>query len=274
MITVYTEAGKVPVKWWTFPAGERSCKIEGELDTEVLVKVDYRSSDDFVDMMLVVNAIRNVESTIVIDALIPYFPAARQDRVMTDGEPFALQVFAQMVKLCNFRHVEVWDPHSDVLAGMFDPGQLLIVPQWELFGFLGDGGDQTNTLLVSPDAGALKKIYKLAQRVNLPVIEAMKVRDVATGAITHTRVDVSTRPDGPVTLYVVDDIIDGGRTFVELAAVLREAYEIEELVLFATHGIFSKGLEVLECYDRIFVANNMSSLDLDKFNNRNAVDLE
>jgi ribose-phosphate pyrophosphokinase len=269
MISVFTKTSEVPVKWWTFPGGERACKIEGLLDSDVLVRVDFRGSDDVVDMMLIVNAIRSTYYDIEIDALIPYFPGARQDRVMTEGEPFALQVFAQTVKLCRFRHVEVWDPHSDVLGGLFEAGHVRIVPQWTFFAFIGEDKSQAkNTYLVSPDAGALKKIYKLAQKTGLPVIEASKVRDGATGAVVATHVETNPRAVGAVRLCVVDDIIDGGRTFIELATALRQTYSVEHLSLLATHGLFSKGLEVLACYDEIIVINNMSNYDLRLFNNR------
>lgn len=265
MIKLYDKNSyEIPVKWWTFPGGERSCKLLGNTISSgdiVLVEVNYRSSDDMVDMLSIVNALRYAVPDVSICAKIPYFPGARQDRVMTGGEPFSLQVFVQMVKLCNFKYIEIDDPHSDVLSGMFDPGQLIINSQHDIFydhviGYML-AGHRGNMYLVSPDAGALKKIHKLSQATAIPVIESVKVRDVATGNIISTRVE-KIDTTGPVRLIVVDDIIDGGRTFIELAAELRKVYDVAELVLFATHGIFSKGKEVLNCYDRIVVSNDMS----------------
>lgn len=262
MIKLYnTDCQEIPVKWWTFPGGERSCKLLDSVDNTLIVEVNYRSSDDMVDMLLLVNALRYAHAGVRIRARIPYFPGARQDRVMTGGEPFSLQVFVQMVKMCNFESIEIDDPHSDVLSGMFEPGQLIVNAQHDIFYhhvvncFLS--GDQENLFLVSPDAGALKKIHKLSQATMVPVIESVKVRDVATGNIISTRVE-KVDVSGPVRLIVVDDIIDGGRTFIELATELRKVYNVSELILFATHGIFSKGKQVLDCYDRIVVSNDMS----------------
>ena len=67
-------------------------------------------------------------------------------------------------------------------------------------------------------------------------------------------------------MIVVDDIIDGGKTFIELAKELKKVYNINRLVLAASHGIFSKGLDVLEDYDKIYVQNNMSEYNLEAFN--------
>jgi ribose-phosphate pyrophosphokinase len=208
-------------------------------------------------MLLLVNACRNVMRGVGLRLRIPYFPAARQDRVMTEGEPFALQVMANLIKSCNFYEIEVWDPHSDVLAGIFEPGVLLVKPQHELaLKFLTKYEGSHKAALVSPDAGALKKIHKLAKALNLPVVEASKTRDVSTGEITGVSIPNHDYVD---TYIIADDICDGGRTFIELGEVLRRLQPEAERVLYVTHGLFSKGKEVVEAvFDEILVYNDMS----------------
>lgn len=265
---------KVDVNFWSFPAGERGVKIVEPENctnrTKFRIKVNFSKSDDLVDMMLLVDAIRNIDSA-NIELYIPYFPYARQDRVMQNGESHSLRVIAKLIESCNFSEIWVDDPHSDVLAGLFCAGSLRITEQHVLAKeMLEEYANNQNTYLVSPDAGALKKIYKVAKHLELPVIEANKVRDVSTGNIIRTKVDDLGISD-PVTLIVVDDIIDGGKTYIELAKVLKETYVVQDLVLCATHGIFSKGIDVLGCYDRIYVHNNMSEFSLYQFNNRKKV---
>lgn len=263
----------INVNFWTFPGGERGCKIEPykiPYGNEPRFRIDmkFKSSDDLIDLLLLNNALRNMYAeydSIFLVLRILYFPYARQDRVMSVGESLSLQVAVDVVKQCNPNKVIVADPHSDVLFGMFNPGQLLIIPQHDLISIYTP--TDPNTYLVSPDAGALKKIYKLASKYELPVIEAGKVRDVSTGNIVATRVqDIGVRD--PVVLVVFDDIIDGGKTFIELAKELKSVYNVKRLVLCATHGIFSKGLDVLADYDQIYVYNNMSNYDLKGFNSR------
>lgn len=247
------------LKWWTFPGGERNVQISScdsiEKFKSFTVVVDFKKSDDMIDMLLLVNACRNVSRNVKLRLRIPYFPAARQDRVMNEGEPFALQVMANLIKSCDFTEVEVWDPHSDVLAGMFDPGVLLVKPQWELAHKMISAAGYSNYALVSPDAGALKKIYKLAKLLEVPVVEAMKERDVTNGKIVQTNIPVLGHYE---TYIVVDDICDGGFTFIELAKVLKAKKPNAKLVLYITHGIFSKGRDVLnEWYDDILCVNEM-----------------
>lgn len=250
-------ATALPIKFWTFPGGERNCRIEdfpkGEVRAATLV-CKYRGSDDLVDLILLVNAVRQVWGNIPVHLTMPYFPFARQDRCMVHGEPNALQAVVQVVNMLDFTTISVLDPHSDVLPALFPPGKLLVRPQWQVWANKLRGAE--NAALVSPDAGALKKIYKLAERLNMPVIEAAKVRDPKSGQITHTT--VPQWDEFYSTLYIVDDICDGGRTFVELAKAIRATGCTSKLVLCVTHGIFSQGLEPLRAFDRVMCVNNLN----------------
>ncbi|KAG1390037.1 hypothetical protein G6F58_013116 [Rhizopus delemar] len=93
--------------------------------------------------------------------------------------------------------------------------------------------------LMAPDAGARKRVQALAKKLGVADVRfAEKVRDPQTGRITEPRVpdDIPAQP-----VLVVDDICDGGRTFLELAAALRDKTR-QPLYLYVTHGLFSKGL--------------------------------
>lgn len=272
MITLYGGNQNIDLKWWTFPGGERSVSITYPNDIIRLksftVQCVFQGSNDLIDILLLVNAIRHISSTTRLRLRIPYFPFARQDRVMSPGEPLSLQVAVQLIKSCNFSEVEVWDPHSDVLAGMFEPGTLIIKKQAECIKYY-ISEDINNTYLVSPDTGALKKIYVLAKETNLPVVEASKVRDVKTGEITGTKVDLSTVAEClHPTFIIVDDICDGGRTFIELAKEIRKVYgRFCDIKLIVTHGIFSKGLIVFSgLINKVYAFHNMSNFDLEEFN--------
>jgi len=274
--------------FWTFPGGERNVKITVKEEYEdyyngddvvISIQCMFKNSDDIIDLLLVNNALRNMYGTSVpIYLHIKYFPFARQDRVMTEGEPFALQVFADLIKSCNFHEVTTWDAHSDVLAGMFPSGKLKIAPQHELMHLILDDRlydlkeEKKTAVLISPDAGALKKIYKLAKELEIGVVEAKKVRDVATGEITRTEINVDEfRADDEA--WIIDDICDGGRTFIELAKVIRAGGYQGKLRLFVTHGIFSKGLDGFTDFDSVHALNrmNMSYDDFKKFNERKGV---
>ena len=91
---------------------------------------------------------------------------------------------------------------------------------------------------------AQSKNTKIAELpyVNFPFLHGEKVRDQLSGKITSY--ELKGKPEG-MNVMIVDDICDGGATFVILAKALYEG-GAKEVNLFVTHGIFSKGLEPLK----------------------------
>lgn len=251
---------EVTTTWWTFPGGERSVRILGKVADCLTIKCDFRRSDDILDILLLNNAVRHIRPNAVIRLLMPYFPYARQDRVMSRGEPFSAQVVGNLLDACHFSSIEVWDCHSDVLFALFSPGTLINIEQSTLH--LEALQPYDNLALVSPDAGALKKIYKLAKALETDVVEGGKVRDVLSGEIVKSKVS-DFDPEKYSTLVVVDDICDGGRTFIELGKVIRASGFCGRLVLSVTHGIFSQGRAVLyELFDDVLCVNNMENVNV------------
>jgi ribose-phosphate pyrophosphokinase len=77
---------------------------------------------------------------------------------------------------------------------------------------------------------------------DLPVVTASKVRVQATGHLVTG--ELSGESVTGKRVLIVDDICDGGATFIGLAAKLREA-GATDVVLFVSHGIFSRGVRAL-----------------------------
>ena len=118
-------------------------------------------------------------------------------------------------------------------------------------------------MLVSPDLGAYKKVDKLAQQIGYrgEIATGTKVRDLATGEIVRSDVNTSDLNGKPC--LVVDDICDGGRTFIELAAALK-AKGAGDLYFIASHGIFShNALERLKQagYKNVCSSNSIGDLE-------------
>jgi len=78
--------------------------------------------------------------------------------------------------------------------------------------------------------------------VPIDIIECSKRRDVRTGKIEETVVHYRPEFHGR-NCVMVDDICDGGKTFIEIAKKLKEK-NCGKIFLVVTHGIFSKGMSV------------------------------
>jgi ribose-phosphate pyrophosphokinase len=209
--------------------------------TVIVAKV--KTSVDVMELLMVTDALRRLLPGIPVSLLLPYLPYARQDKITVIGESLSIKVFADLINAQNYQSVMVFDVHSEVSKALFN--NLLEFEQHHLVlrTMLELDMNFDNTVLVAPDAGAAKKIYKLAQEspTDVPVVIANKVRD-SKGNIIETAVFCADFEGKDA--FIVDDIADGGRTFTELAKVLK-VKNCGNITLYVTHGIFSKGFTEL-----------------------------
>jgi ribose-phosphate pyrophosphokinase len=177
-------------------------------------------------------------------------------------------VIAPILNLQNFSRVTVFDPHSDVLEACINNFDK--ITNHQLVGWALRKISPTTSFkdicLISPDAGAYKKIFDVAQEFGIKqVVTATKVRDMATGKILHTEVSnlpVRIEPDGePFKYVIIDDICDGGRTFIEIAKAISEQQESAKLYTIVSHGIFSSGYSSLYNYfEHIYTTNSVKNI--------------
>ena len=243
---------------FTFSGGEPHIKINPNFDIHKIVSISHRlnSFEDLGLLCLAVDALRGM-GVKTIRAFIPYFPAARQDRVMVKGEPLSVKVYAEIINALQFDTVSVFDPHSEVTPALVN--RCIVVPNHS---FIKEVVSKTGrkTILISPDGGALKKIYKVSESLRgVEVIECSKTRDVKTGKLAGFKVYADDL-QGKDCL-IVDDICDGGGTFNGLAEELKNK-NAGKLYLAVSHGIFSRGFDELATYfEKIYTTNSFMDIN-------------
>lgn len=262
MISIHKGNLTLDLKTFLFPGGEVGVKLDAsnlryrsDSRTHQTIVARLQDAIDIVTLIMTVDALRRFDPT-PIRLFMPYVPYARQDRVCVTGEAFSLKAFAAVVNALGFERVTVVDPHSDVVGAVFDRLEIItqrdVISRYAAFSrALAEGP----FVFVSPDAGANKKTAELARYFEHDTyVRADKKRNLETGAIIETLVygDVAGQ-----TLVIADDICDGGRTFIELATVLKRG-GATRIILFVTHGIFSKGLKPLldGGIDEIYTTNS------------------
>ena len=251
-----------PIKAFNFPAGESHVRLSTNILTEnTVIKAFLNSANQIMELLLTVDAIRRLQPQTKIALTIPYFPYARQDRVCNQGEALSVKVMADLINNLKCDRVTIVDPHSEVTPALLNNCQVVsqadIVSQSELVTKI----KEENWALIAPDAGAEKKINDVAKSISADdftpdVFWAGKVRDTQTGKIKETTFqgDVQERK-----VLIIDDICDGGRTFLELAKVLK-GKGAKEIYLYVTHGIFSKGLDILKpLFQKVYCYHTMLS---------------
>ena len=243
---------------FTFSGGEPHLKINPNFDITKSVTITHRlnSFNDLGQLCLAVDALKRMQVEIA-DLYIPYFPAARQDRVMIKGEPLSVKVYADIINSLGFKKVIVFDAHSEVTPAVLNNCEVITNHKFiaQVIEEIGKG-----TILISPDGGALKKIYKVAEFLGgIEVVECSKSRNVKTGKLSGFKVYADDL-QGKDCL-IVDDICDGGGTFIGLAEELKNK-NAGKLYLAVSHGIFSKGFDDLgKSFERIFTTNSVKALE-------------
>lgn len=266
MIITNLNLQEVKFKTWKFPGGEIGVKIDKSTlkTSQIIITTRLSNSDDIMTLLMATDALKRLgikQFTLIIT----YLAYARQDRVMVDGESLSLKVMADLINSQNYDLVVVYDPHSNVSEAVLN--NMKVFDNFDLFEIFIKANKGSDYTLISPDAGASKKIYQLAKQAGYTddIIIANKHRDVSTGEITHTSVEC-----GPSYLVgqhcvIVDDICDGGKTFLELAKVLKDK-GAKEVTLVVTHGIFSKGFEELGKYiDNIYTTTSFRDIPLEEY---------
>lgn len=164
---------------------------------------------------------------------IPYLPYARQDKAVGNNTTFALLPFLRLLDGLDFGTVAAFDPHNAEFARTYLRNFVAIEPKAEIqFAIYETRPD----LLCYPDEGAKRRYEKWRLA---PEIWAEKDRDQASGEILGVRLNGAWEGK---TILIVDDLCDGGATFIKLAAALKGAADIH---LYVSHGLFSKGIDVL-----------------------------
>lgn len=240
----------------------------------VKIKSRLNSFKDLEIIVCATQALRDL-GTKEIHLYSPYFVGARSDRKFSQGSTNYLKnVICPIINSQNFESVNVLDPHSDVLEACLN--NYIKEDNHRLVKFAlplidNRDGAQKRVVLVSPDAGAYKKIFDVAQKFGIEnVVTAMKHRDIETGKITHTEIPNIDQYGEDHKFVIVDDICDGGRTFIELAKEIRKHNAISDIYLIVTHGIFSAGLKPLnEAFTGIFCTNSYSDMNDPEFSLRN-----
>jgi ribose-phosphate pyrophosphokinase len=244
-----------------FPGGEERILIADHEDAitydAIRITAHLHNGNDILALLMETDAwMRSGADDIRL--VMPYIPYARQDRVCNYGESLSIKVFADLINSQKYTNVEVWDPHSDVATALLN--NVIVKEQHELLcAYRNVMNIHEDTVLVCPDAGARKKAYKNLSALGLRnAVFADKRRDTLTGKILGT--ELSSTPalwNQTQDHLIVDDIADGGMTFIELAKALRAAGVTGKISLYVTHGIFSKGLSVFEgLIDRIYTPNS------------------
>ena len=242
MITLISGNYRYPLKPTIFPDGTSQVwKLPEYVVRSSSVNVDWRFENEreIVDLLSLSKLLNNQLNTLHV----PYLPYARQDKEVSNASTFNLEVFADLINSLKLSHVTSVDVHNPTKTeNLIDNLVNIKVDDFHYEVVKATRPDY----LVFPDAGAHDRYRGSIVDINLPSIVCDKTRDQLTGQITGHKI---VHQDGSLTsakrFLIVDDLCDGGATFISVARMLRDVNPDVKVYLCVTHGLFSKGRDTL-----------------------------
>jgi len=252
---------------FTFPDGQPHIKVE-RFNEYVTCRIT--NGDDLVKVCLLLDTYCKAGKP--IDLMVLYTMGERMDRQISEFEPCTSDVVSMILQNWSAQrnvNITILSPHSSAIlaaVGRVDRQRHDIEAESTFYDmsiknflrFVGKSAQEIeyrtpDVTIVMPDKGALKRIkdtpvMRWWPTANIVVID--KTRELHTGKITGMELS-----SGKPTRHciILDDLCDGGATFVSAAKILREN-GAKTVGLSVVKGIFSKGT-VLEGIDFIATTN-------------------
>ncbi len=190
-------------------------------------------NDHLMELLIMADAVRRA-SAARINAVIPYYGYARQDRKSKAREPITAKLIADLLSRVGMNRIITMDLHASQIPGFFDipvdhlPG----VPA--LAEYCIQAGYGSNCTVLSPDVGSVTRARDLATRLDAPLAIIDKRRPKPN---VMEIMNIIGNIEGE-RIVIVDDIIDTAGTITSAAKAMMDKGALE-VILCATHAVLS-----------------------------------
>jgi ribose-phosphate pyrophosphokinase len=196
--------------------------------------------DDWIELFLLLNALRNSKNIVLFLSYIGY---SRQD-TQNSSESFGAGLFPRLLETANISNCIIFDNHCE---SFFRIPTVNVSSRRIFADYLTERYDADKITVVSPDVGGARRASAVARSVRCDFAICHKMRD-AFGMIEKSNVigNVSSK-----ICVLIDDIVDSGTTLCAAADALINA-GCAGVVSYCSHGILSD--EAVEKLDRSEIA--------------------
>lgn len=219
----------------TFSDGEISVQIEENVrgsDVFILQSTCTPVNDHLMELLLMVDALKRASAG-RINAVIPYYGYARQDRKVQPRVPISSKLVADLITAAGVNRVLTVDLHAGQIQGFFNiPVDHLYSSPVLLDYFKSHTFD--DLVVVSPDAGGVERARAFAKRLDASLAIVDKRREKANVSQVMNVIGNVRGHD----VLLLDDLIDTAGTIVQAAAALK-AQGAKRVFASCAHGVFS-----------------------------------
>lgn len=243
---------KSNVKWSIsrFPDGEIQITLEDfSRKDEYDVKCRITNTEELFILMQVCDILKRHDVRFYIT--IYYLMGMRMDRVMDFNRPFTLKIITNILNNLGASTIDIFECHSERTLDLIEKGYEMYNEKWAAF-----LGDFYNCQTVFPDEGAVKRYFPDGN-VSKDIVIGSKVRDINSGKITSIKVKNPEVINPNKRLLVIDDLCDGGGTFVGIAKAIKEINPDAVIDIAIPHMVNPKGIENLsKNFNHVYFSNS------------------
>jgi len=191
-------------------------------------------NDHLMELLLIIDALKRASAR-CINAVLPYYGYARQDRKAAPRVPISAKLVADLITAAGANRILGMDLHAGQIQGFFNIPVDHLYAAPVLLNYLRERLDQDGDMvLVSPDAGGVERTRYFAKKLDLPIAIVDKRREEPNVAKI---MNIVGKVRGKVAV-VVDDMVDTAGTLVQAAQVIMDL-GAREVLACATHAVFS-----------------------------------
>ena len=203
-------------------------------DIYVIQSTCHPVNDNLMELLLIIDALKRASAN-CINAVIPYYGYARQDRKAAPRVPISAKLVADLITAAGATRILSVDLHAGQIQGFFNiPVDHLYAAPVILEYLKERRGRDGDMVLVSPDAGGVERTRYFARKLGVPIAIVDKRREAPNVAKVMNIVgEVRDK-----VAVIIDDMVDTAGTLAQAAEVIMEL-GAREVLACATHPVFS-----------------------------------
>ena len=182
-----------------------------------LVQSTFPNSDNLMELLLMIDAAKRASAR-TINAVIPYFGWARQDRKDKPRVSIGAKLVADLLSVAGVNRVITMDLHADQIQGFFDVPVDHLYASGVIMPYL-QSLHLEDMVIASPDVGGSKRANTYAKFFGCPLVLCNKTRARANVVATMQVIgDVEGK-----NVVIIDDMVDTAGTITKAADLMKEA---------------------------------------------------
>ena len=182
-----------------------------------LVQSTFPNSDNLMELLLMIDAAKRASAR-TINAVIPYFGWARQDRKDKPRVSIGAKLVADLLSVAGVNRVITMDLHADQIQGFFDVPVDHLYASGVILPYL-QSLKLEDLVVASPDVGGSKRANTYAKYLGCPLVLCNKTRARANVVAT---MQIIGEVEGK-NVVIIDDMVDTAGTITKAADLMMSA---------------------------------------------------